>query len=63
MSGEFSGKGETARNISYRASVDAKASREAVIDLMRHTDSVAEIQNTLRRSSQIVLVHCKAHGV
>jgi len=26
---------------------------------MRHTDSVAEIQNTLRQSSDVVLTECK----
>jgi organic hydroperoxide reductase OsmC/OhrA len=63
VDGEFGGEGEAARNISYRAAVNAKASREEIIDLMRHTDSVAEIQNTLRRSSQIVLAHCEAREV
>ena len=63
VDGEFGGEGEAARNISYRVAVNAKASREEIIDLMRHTDSVAEIQNTLRRSSQIVLAHCEAREV
>lgn len=54
VSGEFGGVGEAARNISYRASVDSKASREEVLDLMRHTDMVAEVHNTLRQGIPVV---------
>jgi organic hydroperoxide reductase OsmC/OhrA len=61
--GEFGGEGEAARNITYRACVDAKAPREAILDLMRHTDGVAEIQNTLRHSVAIVLGECEARAV
>jgi uncharacterized OsmC-like protein len=58
VDGEFGGEGEAARRVSYRAAVAARASREKILDLMRHTDSVAEIQNTL-----VVLAHCEAHEV
>jgi organic hydroperoxide reductase OsmC/OhrA len=61
VTGEFGGEGEGARNISYRASVTAKAPREEVLQLMRHTDSVAEIQNTVRRSSSVILSECEVH--
>lgn len=60
VTGEFGGVGEAANSISYRASVAAKASREEIIKLMRHTDSVAEIQNTLRRSSSVTLADTEA---
>ena len=60
VSGEFGSEGEAARNISYRASVDAKAPEDEILNLMRHTDAVAEIQNTLRCSSPIVLSQCEA---
>jgi organic hydroperoxide reductase OsmC/OhrA len=63
VTGEFGAEGTAARNISYRASVDAKAAREEIIDLMRHTDSLAEIQNTLRCSSQIMLAYCEAREI
>lgn len=58
--GEFGSDGEAACNIRYRASVAAKAPQEEILDLMCHTDSVAEIQNTLRRSSPVVLWQCEA---
>jgi organic hydroperoxide reductase OsmC/OhrA len=63
VDGEFGGEGEPAQKISYRAYVDAKAPREAILDLMRHVDTVAEIQNTVRFGVPIVLKECAAHEV
>ena len=63
VSGEFGAEGAPAKNIRYRASVDAKAPREAIVELMRHTDTVAEIQNTLRASSPVSLEECAARQV
>jgi len=61
VSGEFGGEGEPARGIVYHATVDSKAPPHEVIELMRHTDTVAEIQNTLRRSTPVLFVHADAH--
>jgi uncharacterized OsmC-like protein len=61
--GEFGGEGEPARSISYRSVVEADAPREAVLDLMRHTDSVAEIQNTVRRPTTVTLADCEVRRV
>lgn len=55
VTGRFGGKGEPAEDIRYRAKVKANVSEEAIADLVRHTDSVAEIHNTLRRGTQVVL--------
>jgi uncharacterized OsmC-like protein len=63
VTGEFGGEGEGARNIRYSTSVDARAPREEVLALMRHTDSVAEIHNTLRQSSPVVLAKCEAREI
>jgi uncharacterized OsmC-like protein len=60
VSGEFGGPGEPARNISYRAIVDAKAPEAEVLELLRFTDTVAEIQNTLRASPPVLLAGCEA---
>ena len=46
VEGEFGADGEPARNVSYRAKVTAQASEAEIRELMRHTDTVAEIQNT-----------------
>jgi organic hydroperoxide reductase OsmC/OhrA len=63
VTGEFDSEGEGARNIRYSASVDARAPREEVLALMQHTDSVAEIHNTLRQSSPVVLAECKVREI
>jgi uncharacterized OsmC-like protein len=60
VKGEFNEEGACASNITYRASVDARASEEDVLELMRHTDKVAEIHNTLRCSSPVLLAECQA---
>jgi organic hydroperoxide reductase OsmC/OhrA len=61
VSGKFGGPGEPAENITYRAKVTAAAPEAAILDLMRHTDAVAEIHNTLRRASIVRLAACEAH--
>ena len=59
VKGEFGAEGEPARNIEYSASVEAHAPQEEILALMQHTDSVAEIQNTLRTIAGIRLTHCE----
>ncbi len=58
VSGDFEREGGAGTNITYRARIKADAGREAILDLMRHTDGVAEIQNTLRAASPVELVDC-----
>jgi len=48
MTGTFGSPGEAARDISYRVRVDADPPKTTIDDLIRATDSVTEIQNTLR---------------
>lgn len=48
VEGEFGAAGDPATNIAYSAKVKARASETEISDLIRYTDSVAEIQNTLR---------------
>jgi organic hydroperoxide reductase OsmC/OhrA len=61
VSGEFGdAPGSQAENITYRATVEAEASQQEIEDLMRHTDSVAEIQNTLRQASKVSLQSIRA---
>jgi uncharacterized OsmC-like protein len=47
--------GSVAENITYKAIVEAEASEDDILDLMRYTDTVAEIQNTLRRGMKVTL--------
>lgn len=55
VEGDFGAEGEGARNITYRAGVKADAGADAIRELMRHTDDVAEIQNTLRVETSVTL--------
>ncbi len=54
VTGDFGREGEPATNISYSAHVTADARQEDIDDLLRHTDTVAEIQNTLRAATPVV---------
>ena len=56
VSGEFGAEGEGAKHITYSASVTADAPEAEIAELIRHTDTVAEIHNTLRQSTPVVLV-------
>lgn len=55
-SGEFLGVGLAASNISYRAKVQSSASPADVQRLLRETDAVAEIHNTIRSGVPVRLV-------
>ena len=55
VEGEFGAEGEPARNVAYRAKVTAQASDAQIRELMRYTNQVAEIQNTLRRGTPVGL--------
>ncbi|MBS1804325.1 MAG: OsmC family protein [Acidobacteria bacterium] len=63
VAGEFGAEGEGASNISYSAFVEGSASRGDLLALMRHTDTVAEIQNTLRASVPVKLLQCDAKTI
>jgi hypothetical protein len=53
VAGQFGGEGEPARDIIYSAHVAANAPQGDIRNLMRHTDTVAEIHDTLRRASSV----------
>ena len=57
VNGDFGAAGEPAQNVSYRAQVHAKGSEEEIHALMEYTDTVAEIQNTLRSGIPVKLTH------
>jgi uncharacterized OsmC-like protein len=52
---EFPGVGLAATNIRYRAIVKSSASAEAVARLLRETDAVAEVHNTVRAGVPVEL--------
>lgn len=55
-SAEFPGVGLAATNIRYRANVSSPAPAAAIAELLRHTDAVAEVHNTIREGVPVELV-------
>lgn len=55
VTGEFGAEGEPGTNFQYTASVIADAPRSIIDELIAHTDTVAEIQNTLRNGIRVSL--------
>jgi uncharacterized OsmC-like protein len=55
VTGTFGNPGEPARDASYRVQVRADAPRAEIDDLIRTTDAVIEIQNTLRNGCAVRL--------
>src|SRR5215467_5400961 len=53
---EFPGIGLAATNITYQAKVQALASHEEISELLRQTDTVAEVHNTIRSGARVQLV-------
>jgi organic hydroperoxide reductase OsmC/OhrA len=52
---QFGAEGEPAKQLSFRVTVRAVAPEDAIRDLIRHTDSVSEVQNTLRLGMPVIL--------
>jgi organic hydroperoxide reductase OsmC/OhrA len=63
VEGEFGLEGEPARNVVYSAEVKAKAPVSEIKELMMHTDRLAEIQNTLRGGTAVMLARMNALSV
>ena len=60
VDGDFGAEGEPAKNVTYRARVAAQASEQEIQAMMRFVDTVAEIQNTLRIETPVVLTEIEA---
>lgn len=60
VEGEFGAEGEPATSITYNARVVANAREDEIRALMEHTDTVAEIQNTLRAPTPVTLGRVEA---
>jgi organic hydroperoxide reductase OsmC/OhrA len=55
-SAQFAGVGLAATDIRYRARVDSPADASAVAELLRRTDAIAEVHNTIRSGAAVTLV-------
>ena len=60
VNGDFGGEGDPALNVTYHAKVFADASEDEIREMMKFTDTVAEIQNTLRNGTPVVLTKIEA---
>jgi organic hydroperoxide reductase OsmC/OhrA len=60
-SAEFAGIGLAATDIRYRATVESTASTADIERLLRETDAVAEIHNTVRAGVPVTLERSRAH--
>lgn len=60
---EFGGPGDPARHIGYMVEVTAVGEENAIRDLVRHTDSVAEIHNTLRLGLPVLLEDVQVRSI
>jgi uncharacterized OsmC-like protein len=60
VNGDFGAEGEPAKNVTYHAKVFADAGEDEIREMMKFTDTVAEIQNTLRMETPIVLTKIEA---
>ena len=63
VEGNFYEEGKPARNVTYRAKVIGKASKEDLKELVKYTDKVAEIQNTLRVETPVSLSNIEVVAV
>lgn len=55
VAGEFGAEGEGGTNFQYQAKVTADAPQTVIEELIAYTDTVAEIQNTLRKGIRVTL--------
>jgi organic hydroperoxide reductase OsmC/OhrA len=55
VAAEFGGRGEPARRITYTARVESDAPASEIEALLRETDAVAEVHNTLRAGLAVEL--------
>jgi putative redox protein len=57
---DWSGDPVRAQNIQYSTRVEAEASDDEIMELIRHVDEIAEVHNTLRAGTAIELVDAEA---
>ena len=53
---DFEGIGLAANNVRYSARIESNESQDRIEQLLRETDAVAEIQNTVRSATKVTLV-------
>lgn len=62
VSADWGGDPVRAQNVTFSVTVEADAPEQKILELIRHTDTVAEIPNSLRLGTEVKLVASKAVG-
>ena len=60
VNADWAGDPVRAQNVAFSVVVEADASESDILDLIRHTDRVAEIPNSLRLGTEVKLTEVKA---
>jgi putative redox protein len=60
VEGEWGGDPVRAQNVMFSPKVEADASAKEIMELIHHTDRVAEVHNSLRMGTQVTLADPKA---
>jgi uncharacterized OsmC-like protein len=55
FNGEFGDEGEPGANFTYKTNIISNATESEIKELIKHTDKIAEIHNTLRKGIEITL--------
>ncbi len=63
VEGDFGAEGEPAQNVMYRAKVFAQANVKEIREMMKFTDTVAEIQNTMRTGTPVILTQIEVEKI
>ncbi|HET9984379.1 MAG TPA: OsmC family protein [Longimicrobiales bacterium] len=59
---DFPAEGAPAESVRYRVRISGPGDAAALRELVRHTDAVAEIQNTVRSAIPVKLEHVEVSG-
>lgn len=62
VAADWGGEPVRAQNVCYTVKVEADATEAEILELIRHTDRVAEIPNSLRFATQVRLTDAKAQA-
>ncbi|HTS36508.1 MAG TPA: OsmC family protein [Candidatus Solibacter sp.] len=60
VSADWGGDPVRAQNVAFAVAIEAEAREEEILELIRHTDQVAEIPNSLRLGTEVRLSAAKA---
>ena len=60
VGGDWGGDPTRAQDVTFSVRVEAKASQREILDLIQHTDRVAEIHNSLRMGTKVSLAKAEA---